>query len=547
MGFLFLSLFPSSTSLSFFSFSLFFLLPLLSLFAPVKSTVQPSNYTADLTQNRFTLEGTQVDRALNIAPLTRSLVSLGHNQLRFFNQSGTLVQVGPSNSLSLPAGDIAFISCDSTAYTGNLDADATVKNVFDSNKVSAVLLYSTTSSHCNYTNDHNVDDYLFTLLNAGTARDIEEQLQRNAANTTGSSFIVPDMASFAPTGQIGESGGGGGTDSPNTAMIILYSITGIITALFLSIIITGAIRAHRHPERYGPRQRPGRPRQSRARGIARAMLETIPIVKFGDNNDGTSKVDVDKGDVEMSLESEVPNSNSGLRVDQDQGQPRQPTATGPENETPRDADAATPAAESNTNKERGDAMKETETPTEQPNFSCPICTDDFVKGQDLRVLPCNHQFHPECIDPWLVNVSGTCPLCRIDLNPPQPETETENQDPTAEGQDEPANTTTTTTTNNNNNTNTTQRPEETPAHRHRRISNYLSSTLNARRMRDASVEERLAALRSVREEARAENEGDSDDRRRRNRLTARFREKFRIRTRAHGGAEDTTAPASSST
>jgi hypothetical protein len=44
------------------------------------------------------------------------------------------------------------------------------------------------------------------------------------------------------------------------------------------------------------------------------------------------------------------------------------------------------------------------------NHVCPICTDDFVKGQDVRVLPCSHQFHPECIDPWLINVSGTCPL-----------------------------------------------------------------------------------------------------------------------------------------
>jgi hypothetical protein len=25
-------------------------------------------------------------------------------------------------------------------------------------------------------------------------------------------------------------------------------------------------------------------------------------------------------------------------------------------------------------------------------------------------LPCKHQFHPACIDPWLINVSGTCPL-----------------------------------------------------------------------------------------------------------------------------------------
>ena len=27
-------------------------------------------------------------------------------------------------------------------------------------------------------------------------------------------------------------------------------------------------------------------------------------------------------------------------------------------------------------------------------LACSVCTDDFTKGQDVRVLPCNHQFHP---------------------------------------------------------------------------------------------------------------------------------------------------------
>lgn len=65
----------------------------------------------------------------------------------------------------------------------------------------------------------------------------------------------------------------------------------------------------------------------------------------------------------------------------------------------------------------------------------------------------------------------------------------------------------------------------------RRLTNYL----NARRMRNASVEERLAALRQVREA----NQGDVADedggaRSSRGRLTRRLRERFRIRTRAHG-------------
>lgn len=48
---------------------------------------------------------------------------------------------------------------------------------------------------------------------------------------------------------------------------------------------------------------------------------------------------------------------------------------------------------------------------------CTICTDEFEPGEDIRVLPCDHRFHPACVDPWLLNVSGTCPLCRIDLHP----------------------------------------------------------------------------------------------------------------------------------
>lgn len=167
-------------------------------------------------------------------------------------------------------------------------------------------------------------------------------------------------------------------------MIILYSITGIITALFLGIIITGAVRAHRHPERYGPRYTPGRPRQSRARGVARAMVETIPIVKFGDSNDGK---DV-KNDVELAVDPESEHA---------------PESRQTENIESRDEGK-------NLDSEASEQKPGQEGKGQEANFACPICTDDFVKGQDLRVLPCNHSFHPDCIDPWLVNVSGTCPL-----------------------------------------------------------------------------------------------------------------------------------------
>jgi hypothetical protein len=123
------------------------------------------------------------------------------------------------------------------------------------------------------------------------------------------------------------------------------------------------------------------------------MLETIPIVKFNEN-DG---VDAAKRDIELANSDDPNHEHSPTSSQEHVADQTTPHETEMQTAEQQD-DRPTPAPVS-----RNDA-------TDAGNFSCPICTDDFVKGQDLRVLPCNHQFHPECIDPWLINVSGTCPL-----------------------------------------------------------------------------------------------------------------------------------------
>lgn len=46
---------------------------------------------------------------------------------------------------------------------------------------------------------------------------------------------------------------------------------------------------------------------------------------------------------------------------------------------------------------------------------CSICMDDYMKGDCLRVLPCNHRFHKACVDPWLLK-NKACPLCKHEVD-----------------------------------------------------------------------------------------------------------------------------------
>jgi len=49
---------------------------------------------------------------------------------------------------------------------------------------------------------------------------------------------------------------------------------------------------------------------------------------------------------------------------------------------------------------------------------CAICLDDYlVNTTPVRHLPCNHLYHPHCIDPFLQTRSSLCPLCKRSVLP----------------------------------------------------------------------------------------------------------------------------------
>ncbi|KAH9807098.1 hypothetical protein DFH28DRAFT_1153470 [Melampsora americana] len=318
---------------------------------------------------------------------------------------------------------------------------------------------------------------------------------------------------------------GGSNANTGLAMIILYAITGCVTLMFLIVIISGAIRAMRHPERYGPRpaghpsdsdetdgEDPNLGHQTRVAGLTRAILDTFPVVKFGRSilpigservtekkdpvmgpvdeesfmmqdcgqtylnspnqslNKHPVKIDTttsEAGDETVVLESlALSNLLSTQLEDQVKGNHSDTTIISPSNDDHQSSkippvttiltsskpnesssslpdkqkssgddtelhtgsshpiDGLTELSSTQTQKAADHAASETAGDESEMvgdvnnSVTCPICVCDFDDDDDIRVLPCDarHRFHQECVDPWLLNVSRFCPLCRWDLS-----------------------------------------------------------------------------------------------------------------------------------
>eukprot|EP00999_Lentomonas_sp_LEN2_P001093 NODE_209_length_1903_cov_66.043356_g185_i0.p1 GENE.NODE_209_length_1903_cov_66.043356_g185_i0~~NODE_209_length_1903_cov_66.043356_g185_i0.p1 ORF type:complete len:151 (-),score=19.68 NODE_209_length_1903_cov_66.043356_g185_i0:828-1280(-) len=49
---------------------------------------------------------------------------------------------------------------------------------------------------------------------------------------------------------------------------------------------------------------------------------------------------------------------------------------------------------------------------------CVVCHSEYAEGENIRRLGCMHQFHKDCVDPWLAR-NPHCPECRTDVREPQ--------------------------------------------------------------------------------------------------------------------------------
>ncbi|SJK97688.1 uncharacterized protein ARMOST_00941 [Armillaria ostoyae] len=363
---------------------------------------------------------------------------------------------------------IALVSCDFNATNASQEIDIFTL-ARDKGAVSA-LLYSLYSTACvinpEYADPETFDQVfdIFSTQSLTSAHLIEYQFgqigstndsisgtydsQRlndsaaimnatiSSGYATSSGFLYATLRAYNATGGDNDtsttsSSPGSGSDqqggSSNTAlaMIVLYAITGCVSALFCVIIVTGAIRAIRHPERYGPRRRGGGEMyQSRTQGLTRAILDTFPIVKFGSSQarSGPGGAVKDPEAVDSNVPTNAAVQMQGLNNDAAAGQPaiRRPSRR---QTRENNADAATSTSDDGQGEghsrsgQPGQSSEDVPVPAAIGRETCPICIVDFEEDDDVRILPCegHHRFHQQCVDPWLLELSSSCPICRQDF------------------------------------------------------------------------------------------------------------------------------------
>lgn len=222
-----------------------------------------------------------------------------------------------------------------------------------------------------------------------------------------------------------------------------FSLPGATQECSCTAHLAQVIRAVRHPERYraaagsGEGGGPGR-----GGVLTRAILDTFPLIKFGAPR-AEAETQMEAKDHDLEAYGNRPSSM--LEVRDIQSDAPGTSSAGPE--SPRDATVADAGAEndarphSRVHDDDDDDAELADLPPARPRAgpsgstattmsasdplpesigreTCPICIVDFEEGEDVRVLPCEgkHVFHQACVDPWLLELSSSCPICRHGKN-----------------------------------------------------------------------------------------------------------------------------------
>ncbi|CAJ0745221.1 8884_t:CDS:2, partial [Entrophospora sp. SA101] len=309
---------------------------------------------------------------------------------------------------------MAYVKC---------DAPLMLKNITELDTSEAVILpYD--YALCKYYLAHAED--LHVPIFVGTSESCNELMVNDGFYGTISPIITTAPTTIPPTV----------TDTTNdenkkvmdtykTAMIILYAISGVVLGIFFLVIITNLVRN---------RSASSRPLARRSRdidgnndnnepGITKSVLDSFPVYLFslrGNNNDNNNDLEKNKSKAIDKLDT----INDSTPVISRQADQNSEKFTKTDNDTNNDNKDVINIKIDTLQEPKAAILKENKSIVPpailasnnitDAQLTCPICLGDFEQGEKLRILPCHHQYHISCIDPWLLDVSSLCPMCKAD-------------------------------------------------------------------------------------------------------------------------------------
>lgn len=67
-------------------------------------------------------------------------------------------------------------------------------------------------------------------------------------------------------------------------------------------------------------------------------------------------------------------------------------------------------------KDENDNENQNENDKLDEHYNCRICLESYQQDEDIKILPCMHQYHSDCIDHWL-SIHRKCPICNFEIDP----------------------------------------------------------------------------------------------------------------------------------
>lgn len=202
----------------------------------------------------------------------------------------------------------------------------------------------------------------------------------------------------------------------NINVVIIVPFVAICCAMVLLILGILILKKSRRTENQqrSAGEVPTRPQTHSEKNtralLSRALLTAIPIITF----DGDQKSDwIFKRPETVVVHHEAIKVHTESSGKESEGSPSILTADSQTTKLPHLTSSTTGQHIKPTSENCSNCITLTssqQTPWKRVSLRCSICNEDFEHGQDVPLLPCNHGYHPACVDPWLLDRSATCPL-----------------------------------------------------------------------------------------------------------------------------------------